>query len=204
MKKIKFSDFSEYQLGIFWGIASYTDNRITFRSKHKYYLDVLNNVINRNIYIQYPKEKEQYVLKTSCIDIETFKMNNWTDRNSNIRYIPKLKSYNNFLRGYIELHSTLDYSTRYTNNKKNKYKALRLRIYGNYKLIDNINDIISSQVDLVSLKKPQQIHNETTRVLYYSSPNEINKIYEYIYGEERNVDYWNNVQSLLKIPTKGY
>ena len=202
--RISSDNFSEYQLGIFWGIASFSDDRTTFRCKNKYFLDIINKTLNNTVYLQYAKDKDQYVLKSQLIDIESFIINNWTDRNAYIRDVPSLKCYKDFLRAYIELHSSLDYSTRYSNNRKNKYKALRLRIYGNFQLIDSINHIINKEIPSISLKTTQKAANKTTRVLYYSSPSEIIDLFSYIEGEEKYEEYWEEVKIKMKTPRKEY
>ena len=48
--RISFDNFSEYQLGIFWGIASFSDDRTTFRCKNKYFLDIINKTLNNTVY----------------------------------------------------------------------------------------------------------------------------------------------------------
>lgn len=201
--KITFSDFSEYQLGIFWGIASYSD-RFVFRCKDRYFLEVINKTVNNKIYEQQHKGEKQYVLKSGLIDINTFENNNWINRNSATRDMPRLSNYKDFLRGYIELHSKLDYSTRYKCNGSVKYKALRLRIYANWNLIDSINAIINREIPNVKLKTPQSACNDTTKILYYHSLDEIQSIFNYIYSKYEHFPiFWEDANEKFKRPTIG-
>lgn len=196
--KFGFYDFSEYQLGIFWGISSFSDGRIVFRTKDIYFLNEINDKFNSTIYSQQHKGSTQYVLKSCNIDIDSFKDNNWTERNATLRKLPILDNYKNFIRAYIELHSSLDYSIRHS--KKGKYKALRLRIYGNVYLLDEINHILSNNLN-IGLKSLQDCNNKTTKVIYYQSFSEISKIYNYIYGNPYNENYWNEIKEKLNNKT---
>ena len=133
------------------------------------------------------------MLKTKHFDIEKLKAIGWTDRNASVRYLPRLNDYRDFMRAYIELHSSLDYSTRYRyRNRKEKYKALRLRIYGNKKLIGNLNTVLHIHVG-VKLKAVQTLNNNKTAYITYTSLGEIENIFSYVNGSPCFKDVYNKL-----------
>jgi len=199
--KISFYDLTDYQKGIFWGIGSYVkeEDSVTFKDRRKHFLKIMGEITGNKVYKQItPKNKKQYVVKSYLYDIETFKKNNWTERKAKTRELPPLKNYKDFLRAYIELHSGLGYSIR---RRKKKYKGLRLRIYGNWKLIKSVNKIINENTK-IGLKNPQNAPNEITKILVYTNTEQINKIYEFIYGEPYYKEYWKDVNYKLDNPKK--
>lgn len=139
----------------------------------------MESVTDSNMYEQITsKGNIQYVIKSCMFDIKSFIENGWTERKAKVRDIPPLEHYNDFLRTYIELHSSLDYSIRYSRNKKNKWKSLRFRIYGNWQLIDSVNSILNANIG-VKLKTPQKASNEVTEILNYTSLKEIENIFNW-------------------------
>lgn len=189
-------DISNYQLGIIWSIGTYLsdENKMVFRHKDRYFLKQLKNLTHNNIYLQSTPNKNYYVLKIPGFDLDYLKDLGWTYRNTNIRYMPTLDDHKDFLRAYIELHSSLDYSKRGTNIKR-----LRLRIYGNKILIEELNRIISDLCN-VKIKTPQIIHNDKTSILYYQNFREIDNILSYIEGNPYNSNFWNEIENKLNVP----
>ncbi|MEY8763319.1 MULTISPECIES: hypothetical protein [Clostridium] len=111
-----------------------------------------------------------------------------------------MDDYSDFLQAYIELHGRLDYSTRYmSKNKRERYRGLRLRIYGNYIIINSINNILHRYIK-VSLKTPQLNINKKTAILYYTSFKEIDAIINYISGTPCFLEFWQDVDMKLKKP----
>ena len=190
-------NLNDYILGIIFSIGYISRGRFIFKNKNKYFLEQIQKVCGNNIYKQKDKKNVQYVLSTKYFDIERLKSIGWNNRNSDIRKLPKLNQYDNFLRAYIELHSRFDYSTRYRNKrKKTKYKALRLRIYGNRVLIIEINEILSTDAN-IAWKSPQSEKNDKTA---YTSINEIKSIFQYIEEKPCFNAFWNEIENKLRIP----
>lgn len=189
-------NFSNYQLGIIFSIGRYepTENKFIIRHKDKHYIETISSSTTYNLYQQIYKNQKQYVIK-----LPNYKPDNWNSRNSEERSIPILSDYKDFLRAYMEIHSTLDYSTRH--NRKSKYKALRLRIYGNKIIIQSINNLLFQNIQ-VTLKSVQILSNNKTAYISYTSFDEILKIYDYIYGVPYNESIWNDINIKLKIPKK--
>lgn len=193
-------NLNDYILGIIFSIGYISRGRFIFKNKNKYFLEQIQKVCGNNIYKQKDKKNVQYVLSTKYFDIERLKSIGWNNRNSDIRKLPKLNQYDNFLRAYIELHSRFDYSTRYrSKRKKTKYKALRLRIYGNRVLIREINEILSTDAN-IALKSPQSEKNDKTSYIAYTSINEIKSIFQYIEEKPCFNAFWNEIENKLRIP----
>lgn len=187
---------SNYQLGVIWSIGTYLEDesRMVFRHNDRYFLEQLKNLTQNNIYLQSTPEKRYYVLKIPEMDIKHLESLGWTDRNSDTRYMPVLNDYKDFLRPYIELHSSLDY-----NKRASGIKRLRLRVYGNETLIREMNQIISFMCN-VRLKTPQIIHNNKTAILYYQAFEEIDNIFSGIKGEPYNPTFWDEIIAKLSVP----
>ena len=200
---------SNYQLGILYSVGTYlpSENRFVIRHKDKHYIDILTPVFKTNPYTQNSRTQIQYVLKSSTSQNlnpydNTNNLSNWSSYNSEIKTIQILSDYKDFLRAYIEIHSTLDYSTRYK-NKKEKYKALRLRIYGNKIFLESINNILHDYA-YATIKSIQILSNNKTAILQYTSYTEILSIYDYIQGEPYNKELWNNIFQMLDNPIINY
>lgn len=197
---IPLKNVSNYILGIMFGIGSIAEGRIIFRHKDRYFLEQIQIACGNTMYKQEKKGKPQYVLKTREFDIDELKQYGWEERNAEQRNIPTMDDYSDFLRAYIELHGSFDYSTRYMRkDKKEKYKGLRLRIYGNYIIINSINNILHRYVK-VNSKTPQLNMNGKTATLYYTSFKEIDTIVNYISGTPCFEELWEDVDAKLRKP----
>lgn len=124
-------------------------------------------------------------------------------RNNDVRDMPILDDYRDFIRAYLELHGCLDYSVRYKRKDKSvKYKGLRLRIYGNFKLMENLNKVISRECG-VKLKTVQGLgsyDNGKTSYLCYTSFEEIDKIYNWVFDVRCCEEYWDEVERKMRKP----
>lgn len=193
-------DISNYDLGIIWALGSKIEqNKFSFRHKEKYFIERLSLVFGNNVYSQKrvkDKSDVQFVLKPKLNADELYSLG-WSARNSEERDLPALNDYKDFLRSYVEVHSSLDYSSRRKRNGE-QYKSLRLRIYGNINIIAGINQIFSQKV--VAPKKIQILSNNKTALLYYHSLAEIEKIFEYIKGQPNFPKFWENVNEKLENP----
>lgn len=191
-------NMNNYILGIIFSIGSVQEGRLVFRHKHRYFLEQVQALCKNQIYEQKSRTGIQYVLKTSYFDIENLRAMGWSGRNSSVRHLPMLKDYRDFLRAYIEIHSTLDYSTRHK-NRGEKYKALRLRIYGNKEMVEDITNTLNTYAG-VGLKSPQVLPNNKTAYVAYTSLNEIKGIFAYAEGEPCFEWLWDNIKGKLNNP----
>lgn len=203
--KIDITELSNYHLGILWSIGTYNQDEqsFTIRHKNKYFLEQLQPYFDSSIYPQKARTGTQYVLKTCLIDIEQLQNLGWTERNANQRDLPILEDYRDFLRAYIELHSSLDYCTGYKRKPRNeKYYRLRLRIYGNKILIQSINRMLNKFVGVGS-KKEQSTSNDKTFYIAYTSFEEIQSIYDWATGNLCCNEIWIDIDKKLKEPIKN-
>ena len=193
-----------YLLGVIWGLGSWveSDNVMVFRHKDKHFIKTLNNYFDKGTYSQEVKNYTQYVLKVYDFEIDRLVKLGWSNRNADIRELPIISDYKGFTRAYIELHSKLDYSTRYRRKpRKGKYKALRLRVYGNKNLIEGINGVFNKYCGC-TLKTIQNLKlNNKTFYVAYASYKEIESIYDWLWSKELyNKQYWDDVEEKLKTP----
>jgi hypothetical protein len=105
----------------------------------------------------------------------------------------------------MELHATFSFQIRYKDkkNKEGKYYCTRLRIYGNTKLIEQINEILSLKVG-ISKHSLQPAPNEKTFYLQLTSLEEIRKIVEYIDSSPRSPEWWELTEQYISNPSKDY
>ena len=187
-----------YILGIVWSISSInSDERIVFRHKEKYFLQCLQSYFGGTIYEQEARTDKQYVLKFKRDDL-LLELNEfgYSSRNSNNRIVPIIAD-KKFLQAYLEIHSKADWQTAYSNNRKRKYKKVRIRVYGNSGLINGIN-ILMRDIIGVELKTPQKCHNEKTMYLSYGSQAEIDIICNAFINEDiRYIEYWDKISSMI-------
>lgn len=189
-------EMNGYQMGIVWGIGGFAEDRFICRHKERYFLEKLQT--GNTIYPQTSKGKTQYVLKTRAITLDD--LPGWTARNASERDIPLLDDYKDFLRAYIELHGCLDYHIGYKRkDKSQKYKHLRLRIYGNNILIQSANILLHENC-CVGLKSIQRTVNDTTKYISYAAFEEILRIFEYIDGCPRFQPFWDDIDAKLRQP----
>ena len=198
-----FSNISIYDMGILWSIGSkISDSCFLLRHKDRYFLDRIKKYCSNTVYSQKRvkgKDDIQYVLKIYDVDFDFLYKIGWTNRWSDARSLPALTDYADFLRAFLELHSCLDYSTRYSGWTGKKWKALRLRIYGNYDLISDINKVLYQYVN-TTLKKVGTLHNDKSAVLTFTSLKEINMIYDYVFDSPFFKPYWDDVDFKLQYP----
>jgi hypothetical protein len=195
-------NLSFYHLGLIWSIGTFQENRFIFRHKDRYFLEQIQQYVNNSIYKQQSRTGDQYVLKTKDFYMNQLIEYGWTERNADERNVPILPDYKDFLRAYMELHSTLSYQTSYDKRNGNKkYYRLRIRIFGNKILLESINKILTDTIH-ISLKTLQKTNNDKTFYTQYTSLTDIKKIFNYITGEPHNKMFWDNVDIHVQNPRK--
>lgn len=101
--------------------------------------------------------------------------------------------YKDFIRAYIEIHGVLDIRNAISHGKR--IKALRLRIYGNYIMMNSLSEYVG-----VGIKKVGNACNDgKTGILYYQSRDEIGKIFDWcdVVGGNKCDGYWSRVEDIL-------
>ncbi len=195
----------DYILGILWSIGSLVkegySEYFVVRHKDRYYSDFLKEAfkLTKSVYPIQEKTKKYYCIKIPYDFVrEILEENGWVNRWGEERSYPiYVENHADFLRAYLEIHSSLDYCTSYSG--KRKYYRLRWRIYGNQKLIEQINEILYIEIGITS-HKPQSTVNEKTTYLSLTNLQEIKKIIEYIEGEPKSANWWEEVEEYLSNP----
>lgn len=186
-----------YLLGIIWSVSSInSDGRIVFRHKERYFLEQIQKEYDKTIYQSESLTGIQYVLKFKNNELlNLLYENGYTARNSEIRNLP-VPADREFLKAYLEIHSSLDYQTTHSRNS-GKGKKPRLRIYGNKYIIGGINTLIGSIFGF-PLKTPQRI-TEKTYYLSFANRKELTEIFaEYRRDGIKFEPYWRKFEEILK------
>ena len=141
----------------------------------------------------------QYKLKVFNFDLSQLTQYGWQPRLSEQRNYPNITEHVDFIRAYIELHSALDTITIRQRNKERK--SSRLRIYGNRHFLDDLTEMLSSQVEIT----PKRVRmatklSESSGILYYQSRRELEKLLAYLYPSDLlyfHREYYNHNRSML-------
>lgn len=125
----------------------------------------------------------------------------WCIKVRDVQSLPSFQEIKNaasFIRAYMEVHSTLDLMNM-KDRKGEKIKRLRLRIYGNEKILSWINDVLPAKK-----KKIQYIKNIVdteyigeTCCIYYQSRKEILEILNWIDDYPRHEKIWKMWNEIL-------
>lgn len=158
----------------------------------------------RNIDGWYPKCIENISLNKAYMlryNIERDNAPQWAIKARNISELPKLSeitSPSDFLRAYIEIHGTLDLSTRRSRSGE-KHKAPRLRIFGQENILDYIQAYVPAAPKSIQniVQRVDDKYIGKTCVLYYQSRKEIADILEWIDGSPRNEKVWEKWQEII-------
>lgn len=116
-------------------------------------MDILQGEFGRTIYGQQSYTNEQYVLKIRNQNLIDYLYNlGYSRRNDDERYLSKCAD-RDFIKAYIEIHSSINWQIVYTNTTERiKYHIVRMRIYGNKELINELN-ILMHNIIGTSIKK---------------------------------------------------
>lgn len=168
--------FNTYQLGILWGCGSYNGERIVIRHKNRYFLDQIQPIVGNQIYRQNGRTVEQYVLKFRY-DIAELEAIGYTRRNDSIRILPECADIY-FLQAYLELHGSFDWQTAYSGRKprRRKYYKKRLRVFGNYHLLQGISDLLSKYCGCTEKTIQTMAISSKTCYISYCNQREIDNI----------------------------
>ena len=150
------------------------------RHHDRYFLDVVREIlsITASVFVGESRTGPQYKLKIFNFDMDQLTQYGCQPRFSAQRNYPNIQEHVNFIRAY--LHSSVD---TITIRKRNKERASsRLRIYGNRYFLDELTEVLSSQVE-ISPKRVQKTtkQSESSGVLYYQSRRDLEKIFDYLY-----------------------
>lgn len=193
-----------YVLGIFWSIGSPIEDRYPYfmlRHHDRYFLDVVREALNvsTSVFVGESRTGPQYKLKIFNFDLGQLTQYGWQPRLSGQRSYPNISEHADFIRAYFELHSSVD---TITIRKRNKERTSpRLRIYGNRYFLNELTEVLSSQVDITpKLVQKTTKQSESSGVLYYQSRRELEKLLAYLYPsgiQYFHREYYEHFRSLL-------
>lgn len=199
-----------YVLGILWALGRYVDETNSshqyffIRHSREFFLEVLRQEMSlrSKVHTVLHKGKTQYRLKVSGLDINALEHIGWQSRNAGERNYPRIKSgHRDFIRAYLEIHSTVDTILIRKRNRKS-YKQPRLRIFGNLHFLDELTQVLANQIE-AGIKKPQisTRQSEVSGTLYYQSIREVQNIFEYLYRppvEYYDWQYYDRFSGMLR------
>lgn len=125
----------------------------------------------------------------------------WVIKARDIQVLPQLSeiaSPADFIRAYIEIHSVLDLSSRKSRSGE-RYKAPRLRIYGNEEILEYIQKNVPAgkkAVQTITNRVGAKYKGET-RAVYYQLKSEIIDILKWIDGNPRNEKVWDKWKTII-------
>lgn len=166
------TDAGAYILGVLWGTASPAgNNRYWVRHRDKWYVDTVRDQlgITANSHQSYSNSDDQWRLKIArAADVATLRnlleRHGWTPRNASERPYPSGPlDDRGFVRAWVELHASADVA----HTGRTRVPTPRLRIYGNWLFLQEINRVISMGTGL-GLRKPQKTPKDSTMGLYYT------------------------------------
>lgn len=174
-----------YVLGILWSIGSPIEDRYPYfylRHHDRHFLDVVREALNvsTSVFMGESLTGPQYKLKIFNFDLNLLAQYGWQPRLSEQRIYPNITEHVNFIRAYIELHSTLDTITIRQRNKERR--SPRLRIYGNRNFLNKLTEMLSSQVEITPKRVQMATRlSDSSGILYYQSRQELEKLLDYLY-----------------------
>ena len=193
-----------YVLGILWSIGSPIEDRYPYfmlRHHDRYFLDVVRKALNisNSVFVGESRTGPQFKLKIFNFDLSELTQYGWQPRLSEQRSYPSILEHVDFIRAYIELHSALDTLTIRQRSKERT--SPRLRIYGNRHFLDELTEVLSSQVE-ISPKRVQKATklSEFSGILYYQSRRELEQLLTYLYPsviQYFHREYYEHFRSLL-------
>ena len=204
------TDTGGYILGVFWATGTtFTDKGHRgwwIRHRERWYVTAVRRYLGlgRSGHISHSSTGKQYRLKISREGLaeritESLTSLGWTGRQAEERVYPEGDICDRaFCRAWIEIHSTMDII-----HPKRCGPTPRLRVYGNYILMETMNLIIARETGLI-VRKPIKTSNDITVGLYFIGSS-CHRLLDWIYDD---AEIWNKNkrkvwEEILENNTKG-
>lgn len=167
------SDTGGYILGVLWGTMATWEEGYWIRHRDRWYIDICREYLGISSSIQEVSSRTgpQYRLKIVKRDIvqsltDLLQYHGWSPRKAQERAYPAgAINDRGFCRAWVELHGVID--IRQVKARDGAYRPQkRLRIYGNYLLLSEINGILAAATG-ERPKKLQATSNTITKALYF-------------------------------------
>lgn len=179
-----------YILGIFWALGRYVDEfqspgypHFFIRHNRRHFMDVVRRDLNlsSNIHTVIHRGKPQYRLKVTGMDFATLERLGWQPRNDVTRGYPRINEHRDFIRAYVEIHSSIDIVTIKKRGRL-PYRQPRLRIYGNMQFLTELTEVLATEIGINVMKVQQSTRaSEVSGTLYYQSRKDLKAILDYLY-----------------------
>lgn len=196
------AELSNYELGILWSLGRYDKSKDQFiiscqddGQGNEYFIEQFSRITNKSPRTTIAGKKLRHYLITYVFDIKELRSIGWAPEDTITKEVPVLDDYKDFIRSYIETKGTIDYYPVKTSKGVVNYRV-RLRIYGDYAVLDKINTELSIHTNSIP-KKIFVRKNTDLAYLYYTSIGDLNNILDYVYGESNYGPYWDNYKHCL-------
>ena len=166
---------NEYILGILWALGRYTEGHYYLRHKDETILELVRDHYKTDAKVFKLKNKHCLKLAGKYFDMNTLIDYGWSGRNEHIRPYPQgIASDKEFIRGYFLVHGRSG-QIKLTHKSGRVQNQKRIRIYGNETLIEKINNIISTELDIMP-KKLERTSTINSVVLGYYGKDDVEKL----------------------------
>jgi|LFRM01.1.fsa_nt_gb hypothetical protein len=183
------TDLGAYLLGILWGTMSVSKEGYLVTHRDTFFIETIKNHLRLSAKGFRTRDGAQLRLKISTKrDIATIENmilpHGWKPRKKKERPYPSGSiDDRGFVRAWVELHSTADFRST---GRKGYSRQHRLRVYGNWALLEKMNLVISSATGLAP-RRLQPTTTEITKVIYYHGSSVATVVY-WLYD---GADLWN-------------
>lgn len=165
------TDTGAYILGLLWGTMAVWEEGFWLRHRENWYIETVRNYLYLSPAVQFSHSRtgDQYRLKIIQSNqvaqlTKFFIAHGWTARQAQERYYPLGDiNHRGFIRAWTELHGTADIA----HIGRQRAPTPRLRVYGNYALLNTINDIITRATGLKPRAVQKTVNNITKAIYYY-------------------------------------
>ena len=187
------TDKGSYILGILWGSLAVWQDGYWLRHRDRWYIDTARECLNISAAVQKVKSRTgpQYrlkIIRPELVESITIllKSNGWQPRKAHERPYPTGGiNDRGFIRAWVELHGSLDIR-QVKDRKGNHHPQERLRIYGNWSMLDEMNNTLCYATGL-NPRTLQPTSGEVTKALYFQGSS-VSKVIAWVYG---GAEIWN-------------
>lgn len=178
--------FTSYALGILWATCSNTGEKYLLTNQDPYFANFIQKINGGKIYTltHCRNGTKLYCLRIKKSLESEIEESGYTGRKNTDRAIPRIDNNADFVRAYIQCHSTLGLGPCKT-RRGEKIKIPRLRLHGAWTLMEWMSEVIAKTVG-VGVKKVQKHSNSEMGILHYQSCMEIIKICEWVLSESHS------------------
>lgn len=181
----EFKTIHPYILGVLWAIGSYNGDMNVMLLRHSdfYFLQATKKSLGIRANIHKLGGYHSLKVSMSYLNIDTLRNLGWSERNSHDRPYPNnISEHRDFIRAYFEIHGRIS-KYRLTHKKSGRIQIqTRMRFYGNYSLLQSINEILSFELGIPE-RNLESTKKEHSKVLGYYRKKDILDILDWLYQD---------------------